>query len=173
MLTNYLSSRNSPSSASCFSASQGISRKICNPKFYCRLHKIPLRALTLSYMIPVHAYLISILILYSNLKWSHFFRLPYRNFYVFFSFPYVPVFKIKPTHLNTPGSLKSWTYVVCMGRDSSVGIAPRYGLDGPGIESRWGRGGEIFRTRPDRPWGPPSLLYNGYRVFPGGKAAGA
>ena len=34
-------------------------------------------------------------------------------------------------------------------------------------------GGETFRTRPDRPWGPPSLLYNGYRVFPGGKAAGA
>ena len=34
-------------------------------------------------------------------------------------------------------------------------------------------GGEIFRTRPDQPWGPSSLLYNGYRVFPGGKAAGA
>jgi len=30
-------------------------------------------------------------------------------------------------------------------------------------------GGEIFRTCPDRPWGPLSLLYNGYRVFPGGK----
>ena len=30
-------------------------------------------------------------------------------------------------------------------------------------------GGEIFRTCPDRPWGPPILLYNGYRVFPGGK----
>jgi len=29
--------------------------------------------------------------------------------------------------------------------------------------------GEIFRTGPDRPWGSPSLLYNGYRVFPGGK----
>jgi len=27
----------------------------------------------------------------------------------------------------------------------------------------------IFR-RPDWPWGPPSLLYNGYGVFPGGKA---
>jgi hypothetical protein len=27
--------------------------------------------------------------------------------------------------------------------------------------------------RPDRPSGPPSLLYNGYRVFPGGKADGA
>ena len=56
-------------------------------------------------------------------------------------------------------------------RDISVGIATGFGLDGPGIESRWG--GEIFRTRPDRPWGPPSLLYNGYRVFPGGKAARA
>jgi hypothetical protein len=30
-------------------------------------------------------------------------------------------------------------------------------------------GGEIFRTCSDRPWGPPSLLYNGYRVFSGGK----
>ena len=30
-------------------------------------------------------------------------------------------------------------------------------------------GGEIFRTCPDRPWGPPSLLYNGYQVFPRGK----
>jgi hypothetical protein len=30
-------------------------------------------------------------------------------------------------------------------------------------------GGEIFRTCPDRLWGPPSLLYNGYLVFPGGK----
>ena len=34
-------------------------------------------------------------------------------------------------------------------------------------------GGKIFRTRPDLPWGPPSLLYNGYRVFSAGKAAGA
>ena len=31
-------------------------------------------------------------------------------------------------------------------------------------------GGEIFRTCPDRPWCPPSLLYNGYRVFPGVKS---
>ena len=30
-------------------------------------------------------------------------------------------------------------------------------------------GGEIFRTCLDLPLGPPSLLYNGYRVFPGGK----
>jgi hypothetical protein len=25
-------------------------------------------------------------------------------------------------------------------------------------------GGEIFRSRPDRSWGPPSLLYNGFQV---------
>jgi hypothetical protein len=30
-------------------------------------------------------------------------------------------------------------------------------------------GGEIFRTCPDWPWVPPTLLYNKYRVFPGGK----
>jgi len=33
-------------------------------------------------------------------------------------------------------------------------------------QPRWG---EIFRTCPDWPWGPPSLLYNWYQVFPGGK----
>jgi hypothetical protein len=55
------------------------------------------------------------------------------------------------------------------GRDSSVGIATGYGMDGPGIESRWGRD---FHTRLDRSWGPPSLLYNEYRVFPGVKQSG-
>ena len=41
-----------------------------------------------------------------------------------------------------------------LGRDISVYIATRYGLDGPGI-------------------GPPSLLYNGYRVsFPEVKRLG-
>ena len=34
-------------------------------------------------------------------------------------------------------------------------------------------GGEIFHTCTDRLWGPPNHLYNGYRVFPGGEAAGA
>ena len=32
-------------------------------------------------------------------------------------------------------------------------------------------GGKIFRNRPDRPWGPPSLLYDRYRVLPGGKGS--
>ena len=47
---------------------------------------------------------------------------------------------------------------------SVLGMATRSGLDGPGI------GGQIFRTLPDRLWGPANLLYNGYRVsFPGAK----
>jgi hypothetical protein len=33
-------------------------------------------------------------------------------------------------------------------------------------------GGDIFRTRPDRPWGPLNLLYNGSWVFPGIKQPG-
>ena len=54
-----------------------------------------------------------------------------------------------------------------LGPGSSVGIATelRAGRSGDRIPV----GGEIFRICPDRPWGPPSLLYNGYRVFPGGK----
>jgi hypothetical protein len=47
--------------------------------------------------------------------------------------------------------------VLCLyrvGRDSSVGKATRYGLDGLGVEHRWG---EVFRTNLYRPWDPPSL----------------
>ena len=53
------------------------------------------------------------------------------------------------------------------GPGSSVGIATAYGAGRSG--DRNPVGSEIFRTCPDRPWVPPSLLYNGYRVFPGGK----
>ena len=38
--------------------------------------------------------------------------------------------------------------ILISGPGNVVGIATIYGLDGPGIESRWG---EIFRTSPDRP----------------------
>ena len=40
---------------------------------------------------------------------------------------------------HTSKSLFSGVPWFLQGRDSSVGIATRYGLDGPGIESRWGR----------------------------------
>jgi hypothetical protein len=62
----------------------------------------------------------------------------------------------------------SHLYVSRCGPGSSDGIATEHGLEGPGIEFRLG-GCEIFRNCPDRPWGPPSILYNRYRVFPEGK----
>jgi hypothetical protein len=57
-----------------------------------------------------------------------------------------------------------WT-LMKSGPGSSVGIATDYGLNARGSNPV----GVRFSARPDRPWGPPSLLYNGYRVFPGGK----
>ena len=57
-------------------------------------------------------------------------------------------------------------FIYCSVPGSSVGIATAYGLDGPGIESRWERDFPHL-SRPAL--GPPSLLYSGYRVFPGGK----
>jgi hypothetical protein len=61
-------------------------------------------------------------------------------------------------------------YLMSRSRNGVVGIATRYGLEGPVIESRWGRDfPHLSRPAPR----PPSLLYNGYRVFPGAKTAGA
>jgi hypothetical protein len=62
----------------------------------------------------------------------------------------------------------------CAGIAQSV-QRPRYGLDGPGIESQWaGWGGQIFPTRPDRPCGAHPVSYTmDTGSFPGGKAAGA
>jgi len=59
-------------------------------------------------------------------------------------------------------------YILPEGQDSLFGIATGYGLDGPGSNPG---GGRDFCTRPDLPWCPPSLMYNGYHVYPGGKAA--
>jgi len=55
-------------------------------------------------------------------------------------------------------------------RKAWAGIATHQGLDGTGIRSRWG---QDF-LHPSRPaLGLPSLLYNGYQVFPGAQVAGA
>ena len=52
------------------------------------------------------------------------------------------------------------------GPGSSVAIATDYGLDGPGIESRWGRDFPPVQTGPGA---HPASCTVGTGVFPGGK----
>jgi hypothetical protein len=74
------------------------------------------------------------------------------------SIPYLYFF-----HIFWPHTLK------IRGRDSSVGIATRYGLDGPGIESRWG---QDF-PHPSRPaLGPTQPPTHWVESFPGVKRPG-
>jgi hypothetical protein len=53
--------------------------------------------------------------------------------------------------------------IVVVVPSSSVGIATDYGMDG---------GGEIFRTRQDRPWGPSSPFTMDTVSLPGVKRPG-
>jgi hypothetical protein len=64
--------------------------------------------------------------------------------------------------VDLSGSRKLECRSLCLGSTTS-GLTVR--------GSNPGRG-EIFRTRPERPWKADILLYYGYRVFRAGKAAG-
>jgi hypothetical protein len=57
-----------------------------------------------------------------------------------------------------------------VGRDNVVGIATRYGLDGPGIESRLGA--RLLAAVQTGPWTHPASYTMGAGSFPGVKRPG-
>jgi hypothetical protein len=73
----------------------------------------------------------------------------------------IPTFTVLPFSVQHT-TMHSWN------RGSSVSIVTRWTVRRSNPSE-----GEIFHTRPERTWDTPSLLYNGYRVFFEGKAAGA
>ena len=74
-----------------------------------------------------------------------------------------------PSNFVEPGSLLPYLKET-VGRDSIVSTTTRYGLDGPGIDSRRRRD---IPHPPDRTWNPPSLQRSGYWVCcPGVKRRG-
>ena len=64
-------------------------------------------------------------------------------------------------------SVRSYISNCKRGRDSSVGIATRYGLDGPGIEFRWGA--RFFAPVQTGPGVHPASCTMGTGSFPEGK----
>ena len=70
---------------------------------------------------------------------------------------------VRHSHVQTTATNFVHIQGVQVDRDGSVGIATRYEVDGPGIESRWGaRFSAPVQTGPEA---HPALLYNEHRVF--------
>jgi hypothetical protein len=116
---------------------------LSTPRFPCSISLLPSH---ISFLKLAQTVAISAYYNYSNNIWS--FKL-IINFWIHFYSP-IPIAMVGRVTQSVYRLTTGWTF-----RGSKPG------------------GGEIFRTRPDRPWGPPSLLYNGYRAFSRGKATGA
>ena len=79
-------------------------------------------------------------------------------------------FRFVAQHLNHCTTAVPLYMYIYGSLDSSVGIATRFGLDGPGIESRWGRDFPHLSRPALRPTQPPIQWVKG--SFPGVKRPG-
>jgi hypothetical protein len=85
------------------------------------------------------------------------------------------IFKISMCVISISSPKNKKYFLILRSRDSVVGIATGYVLDGWGVGIRVPVGSRIFSfpSRPDWFWDPPNFISNGYRgSFLGGKAAG-
>jgi hypothetical protein len=103
-----------------------------------------------------------------SLKQKHIWKAMYVGSYISFSKPFhknlVVWICIKNYQINL---ILVLTYSVS--RCSSVCIVSAYGPGDRASMPEKGGGFFFYPLRPDRLWGPPSLLYNGYRgLFPRG-----
>jgi hypothetical protein len=92
----------------------------------------------------------------------------YTLYYLLFNTVYI---KNSPTCFELCHSSSSGTQLFIIPAIYVVSIATRYGLDGPGIESRWGQGFQHPSRSALGPTQPPVQWVPG--LFPWGKAAGA
>jgi len=142
--------QHSPSSeANSSSASQEIPHILWNQKVHYRIHNSPPPVPILSQLDPVHPLTPHFLKIHLNIilsstpgspKWSLTYRFVHQN--SVYASPlhhtrYIP----RQSHYSQFDQLKNiwWAVQIINGSGSVVGVPTGYGLDGPGIESRWGR----------------------------------
>ena len=111
-------------------------------------------------------YFTSHLILTSNNLFDMFVRKD--NYDIIFISNHVVCEKDKPQQKWVAASIQCFSMWTCAATTHSV---LRLATGWTALVSNPGTG-HIFRNRPDRSWGPFSLLCSEYRVMPGGKAAG-
>jgi hypothetical protein len=106
-----------------------------------------------------------------TVKTSHFYIITSRGEQIFVLYTLIWTYlSMAPGRRNQK---KRWSHILTFEVRTGIGQSLQWLATGWTVRGSNPGRGEILRTRPGRLWGPTNLLYNGYRVFLGGKAAGA